>query len=73
MSPRLPTWPLIALLLPALLLGACSGESARRTGYETVESMRIRQCLDRRDDPDCPTERQPYERYESQRPPGASE
>ena len=63
MPRTLPCLTLIVLLLPA-----CSWESARRTGYETVESMRIQQCLDRRDDPDCPTERQRYEHYDAETP-----
>ena len=62
-----------SLLLLALLLSACSSEFARRSGYETLESLRIQQCLDRRDDPDCPTERQSYEQYETQRAGGQPE
>jgi hypothetical protein len=58
--------PSLLLILP--LLSACSWESLQRTGYETVESMRIQQCLDRQDDPDCATERQRYDQYERQKP-----
>ncbi len=66
-------YPIVSLTLLAMLLSACSWESARRTTYETVESMRIQQCLDRRDDPDCPTERQRYESYDAQHPQGTRE
>jgi hypothetical protein len=62
-----------SLFLITALLSACSWERARRSGYETVESMRIQQCLDRRDDADCPTQRQRYEDYEAQRQGGAQE
>lgn len=59
------SWPLLPGLIPIVEgLTACSGETAKGTGYETVESMRVQQCLDRRDDPNCPTERQRYESYE---------
>ncbi len=67
------TRPLLSLVLIAALLSACSWESARRTGYETVESMRIQQCLDRRDDADCPTQRQRYESYQAQQQDPAQE
>jgi hypothetical protein len=61
------SWRLLpGLILVVAGLTACSWGAAKRTGYETVESMRVQQCLDRRDDPDCPTERQRYESYESQ-------
>ncbi len=62
-----------SLLLITALLPACSWQSARRSGYETVESMRIQQCLDRRDDPDCPTQRQRYEDYEARQQGDAQE
>jgi hypothetical protein len=58
---------LALLLLPLLLLVGCSLASAKRTTYETMESMRIQQCLDRPDDPDCSTHRQRYEDYEAKR------
>ncbi|MCU7852881.1 MAG: hypothetical protein KZQ80_11755 [Candidatus Thiodiazotropha sp. (ex Monitilora ramsayi)] len=53
-------------LVILLSLTACSWESAKRSTYETVESMRIQQCLDRPDDPDCSTRRQRYETYEAE-------
>jgi hypothetical protein len=59
--------PRLALLLPLLLLAGCSMDSAKRTTYETMESLRIQQCLDRPDDPGCSTDRQRYEDYESKR------
>ena len=58
---------LAPLLLALLLLAGCSLESAKRTTYETVESLRIQQCLDRPDDPDCTTDRQRYDAYEAER------
>lgn len=58
---------IVPLLLPLLLLAGCSMDSAKRTTYETMESLRIQQCLDRPDDPDCSTDRQRYEDYESNR------
>ena len=61
------------LLLIAAALSGCSWESAKRTGYETLESMRIQQCLDRRDDPDCPTERQRYPNHETEQPSSSGE
>lgn len=50
-----------------LLLQGCSWESAQRTTYESVESMRVQQCLDHPDDADCTTLRQRYEAYEAER------
>ena len=61
--------PVFRLLcsFPAIFLSAgCSWDSMQRTGYETVESMRLNQCLDR-PDADCPTDRTRYEDYQSER------
>jgi len=58
--------PLAAALACVLLAPGCSWEQARRTGYESVESMRHQQCLDRLEE-DCSTDRTPYEDYQSQR------
>ncbi len=60
-------------MLLALLLSACSGNSAKHTAFETLESMRIQQCLDHRDDPDCSTERTRYESYDAERQHGTRE
>lgn len=49
-----------------ILLQACSWENVQRTGYETVESMRIQQCMDR-PDRDCPEQRIRYDEYQSER------
>ncbi len=54
--------PITCSILIVGMLAGCSTQ----TLYETVESMRIQQCLERRDDPDCPTERQRYESYDAQ-------
>jgi hypothetical protein len=59
---------IVSLILSLALLPACSMQSAKRSGYETLESLRIQQCLERRDDPDCPTERERYDRYEAKLP-----
>ena len=56
--------PLLLALLP---VAGCSLQSAKRTTYETVESLRIQQCLDRPDDPDCSTDRQRFDAYEAER------
>jgi hypothetical protein len=58
---------LAPLLLALLLTTGCSLERAKRTTYETVESLRVQQCLDRPDDPDCSTDRQRYDAYEAER------
>jgi hypothetical protein len=55
------------------LLSACSWNSAKHTAFETVESIRIQQCLDHRDDPDCSTERKRYESYDAERQHGTRE
>jgi len=59
--------PIPCLLLALMLLQACSWEGAKRTTYETVESLRVQQCLDHPDDADCSTQRQRYDQYESER------
>lgn len=48
------------------MLQACSWESVQRTSYETVESMRIQQCMDQPDH-DCSEERIRYDDYQAQR------
>ncbi|MEJ2590715.1 MAG: hypothetical protein P8178_04800 [Candidatus Thiodiazotropha sp.] len=58
---------LAPLLLALLLVAGCSLERAKRTTYETVESLRVQQCLDRPDDPDCSTDRQRFDAYEAER------
>jgi len=54
--------PVISLIL----LQACSWESVQRTSYETVESMRIQQCMDQPDH-DCPEQHIRYDDYQAQR------
>ena len=58
---------LAPLLLALLPVAGCSLERAKRPTYETVESLRIQQCLDRPDDPDCTTDRQRFDAYEAER------
>ncbi len=53
-------------VLSLILLQACSWESAQRTSYETVESMRIQQCMDQLDQ-NCSEERIRYDDYQSKR------
>jgi hypothetical protein len=55
------------LMICSILLAGCLAGCSKHIAYETVESMRVQQCLERRDDPDCPTERQRYEDYDAQR------
>lgn len=60
------TLSLIFALLWVMLNMGCSWDSMQRTGYETVESMRLQQCLDK-PDADCPASRTRYEDYQSER------
>ena len=53
-------------LLGMTLLSGCSWESVQRTGYESIESMRQKQCLDRLED-DCSLDRTRYDDYQTQR------
>jgi hypothetical protein len=57
----------LLFLLLLTLLQACSWEGTKRTTYETVESLRIQQCLNQPDDAECSTQRQRYDQYESER------
>jgi hypothetical protein len=54
------------LVLVGVLLQACSWDSAQRTGYESVETLRQRQCM-QQPDRDCPDSRIRYEQYQSER------
>jgi hypothetical protein len=56
---------MVGLILSLALLPASSVQNAKRSAYETLESLRIQQCLERLDDPDCPTKRERYDRYEA--------
>jgi hypothetical protein len=60
---------IVILMLSAGFLQACRRGHARHTAYTTLDSMRMQQCLDRRDDPYCPTGRERYDRYEAKQPP----
>jgi hypothetical protein len=51
---------IVGLIQSLALLPACSMQSAKRSGYITLQSLRIQQCLERLDDPDCPTKRERY-------------
>lgn len=57
---------LVSTLFAALLSLGCSRESVQRTSYETLESIRVQQCMDRLD-AECPTGRTSYEDYQSKR------
>ncbi len=57
---------LIVSLFVVLLSLGCSREGLQRTSYETLESVRIQQCMDRLD-ADCPTDRTSYEDFQSKR------
>ena len=53
-----------SVILVSLPILGCA--DAKRTAYETVESMRVKQCLDQpADSPDCPTQRQRYDQYDA--------
>ncbi|MCU7843785.1 MAG: hypothetical protein KZQ93_08075 [Candidatus Thiodiazotropha sp. (ex Monitilora ramsayi)] len=53
-----------SIILASLPVFGCT--DAKRTAYETLESMRIKQCLDQPEDaPDCPTQRQRYDKYDA--------
>ena len=54
------------MLLCVQLLGGCSWDSIQRTGYETVESMRLQQCMDEID-MNCSMERTRYDDYQAER------
>ncbi len=54
-----------SLIVLTLSVG-CSWDSIQRTGYETAESIRLQQCMDRLDE-DCPTSRTRYDDYQSER------
>jgi hypothetical protein len=56
---------MVGLILSLALLPASSVQRAKRSGYETLESLRIQPCLERLDDPDCPTKRERYDHYEA--------
>jgi hypothetical protein len=52
--------------LGALLTAGCQWENVQRSGYETMESVRLQQCLDELDS-QCSMERTRYEDYQSER------
>ena len=54
------------LLMTLVLLQGCSWDSAQRTGYETLETLRQRQCMEH-PDWDCPESRTRYEQYQAER------
>jgi hypothetical protein len=56
----------VLLLLGALLAAGCTWQRVQRTGYETVESMRLQRCLDELDR-ECDRERTRYEDYQYER------
>ena len=56
----------LMLTLTAVLLQGCSWDSAQRTGYETVETLRQRQCMEH-PDTDCPESRTRYDQYQAER------
>ena len=62
MGPR----PWAAIGLSALLLVGCSWETVQRTSYETIESLRQQQCMDRPSDA-CEGGRTSYDEYQLQR------
>jgi hypothetical protein len=53
-----PTFPLVAI---ALLMSACTTDSLKRTGYETLQNINQQQC-DKDFSSECP-ERESYEDY----------
>ena len=55
------------MLLVAMIVisGACSNESLKRTGYETLQNVQQQQCLNHPSS-ECP-ERESYEDYERKR------
>ena len=49
-----------------LITTGCSWDDLQRTGYQTVESVRLQQCLDKPDQA-CPAERIPYQDFQAER------
>lgn len=63
--PRVPVLPAVVLALVLVLVQGCSGESLKRTGFETLQNMRRLEC---QKDPsrECP-DRERYEDYQQKR------
>lgn len=54
------------VLVALLLLGLTACSNPKRTAFETLESMRIQQCLNQPEQsPDCPTQRRRYDDYDA--------
>jgi len=53
-------------VLVVVLLAGCSRYDIRSTGYETLESMRLQQCMDKIDS-DCSMDRIRYDDYQAER------
>jgi hypothetical protein len=54
------------MLVGALLPAGCSWQNVQRSGYKSVEFVRLQPCLDERDS-ECSMERTRYEDYQTER------
>ena len=66
MTHKAHTNSLVFAVTAVTLSTGCSWDSVQHTSYETVESMRRQQCMDR-PNADCPFSRTSYDDYQSER------